>query len=380
VLAGADGHVHVVTTQDLDLGPGTRPSGRGHFVTWVGQAPPGSQGIPCMLRDLTAGASVEISPPSSPTRDFLCVRAVPTSSGRALLYGQDVGASHGAWLYQNGSAPLVGLCGNDVSTSGCDDIVTDDVNFAFGHYEGPGSAAFTYFVSTQGTYDTLGVVSRSRPSYAVGGGWTAYCKDTGTTATIDQVWRRAPDGSTSQVSFFNAVSLVDAINPSGDVLYFNAGQRFLATSSGGPVPDVVSTALGSGLALGGAWYVVMGRSLFRVDMTASLDGGVEGGAVDGSAEGAADGAPPTEADAGPGASTTPASDASIAPGPNASGNQDQNGAGSGASSGGCGVGGRAPAHPWVPVTALMVVHGVLRRRRRSAAPSYRQARGPVATG
>jgi hypothetical protein len=79
---------------------------------------------------------------------------------------------------------------------------------------------------------------------------------------VIQVWTRSPSGEERQISVFGTDSYIEALGETGEVIYRNAGRRYLATSSATAVE--LDFTLGHVFWQDGEWYVSIGRSLFKV--------------------------------------------------------------------------------------------------------------------
>lgn len=153
--------------------------------------------------------------------------------------------------------------------------------------------------------------------FAVTAGWVAFLKK-GVT-NVQQIWTRSPSGMLTQVTPFGSNSQIETLDAAGQVMFFNSNRRQLA--SAGVVPVDVSTTFGRSVSLCGAWYVLMGNTVFHVS-------GVGSDAGSSSTCG-------TTSDAGTDASLDAGSDSSVP-------QQDGGIAGGGTSSGGStGTGGQA---------------------------------------
>jgi len=94
--------------------------------------------------------------------------------------------------------------------------------------------------------------------YQVNDGWAAFTKP-GTDGVL-QIWLRAPNGGSTQLSFFGTSSSINALGLKGEVTW-NSGSR-LYLSKPGENPVDVGSSLGKSFYQGGQWYVTIGRSLF----------------------------------------------------------------------------------------------------------------------
>ncbi|WP_438020216.1 hypothetical protein WMF18_14600 [Sorangium sp. So ce315] len=132
----------------------------------------------------------------------------------------------------------------------------------------------------------LGVAPVAQPAgtdtgaYQLHGGYIAFLRGA---YRAEQVWLRTPTGEQHQISFFAAASRLDdppgrlghdGISDAGEVMFLNPPKRYLGAP--GAAPREISSQLGHARWFQGAWYVVMGNTLFRVDDGSSGTGG-EGG-------------------------------------------------------------------------------------------------------
>ncbi len=96
--------------------------------------------------------------------------------------------------------------------------------------------------------------------YAIANGHLAYIAPDAN--QIGQVWRRSA-GVDLQLTFFTANSTVDIIGPDGTVLLNQLGKRRYLVRPGG-VPADIGTYLGRVVYRNGNFFVLMGRSVFKV--------------------------------------------------------------------------------------------------------------------
>jgi hypothetical protein len=103
--------------------------------------------------------------------------------------------------------------------------------------------------------------------YQMNSGWIAYTRDAGTGQY--QVWKRSPDGTTVQLTFYGSSSTLGALAPNGEVAFNNDSHLYISKGSWPPV-DVgltPSNYLGPYLRpfwQNGCWYARLGDSLFRI--------------------------------------------------------------------------------------------------------------------
>jgi len=111
-----------------------------------------------------------------------------------------------------------------------------------------------------------------------------------------QVFRRTADGEQSKVSVFLADAFASALSPSGQVMMESGGRRYLSHEE--EAPTDVSSLQGT-VIWAGDWYVMLGRSLLRVnpDGVATPDPDADAGTPDADA-GTPDAGPGMVSDAG----------------------------------------------------------------------------------
>lgn len=107
--------------------------------------------------------------------------------------------------------------------------------------------------------------------YAVTAGWVAFLKK-GVT-NVQQIWTRSPSGVLTQVTPFGSDSKIETLDGSGQVMFFNSNRRQFASAGSAPID--VSATFGRSVSLCGAWYVLMGNTVFRVSGVGS-DAGASG--------------------------------------------------------------------------------------------------------
>jgi signal peptidase I len=94
-------------------------------------------------------------------------------------------------------------------------------------------------------------------------GWIGYVKQS---ATVNQVWVRSPAGVDRQASATGlSGALPETLSPDGAVFFRVQARRFLATPPFGGATVDVGTRQGRGLFIDGGAYVIIGRSLLRVE-------------------------------------------------------------------------------------------------------------------
>jgi hypothetical protein len=151
-------------------------------------------------------------------------------------------------------------------------VLVSDPNTIFDYPETDGSnvCCITFGPSHSLVFLTNGstaIIADNPIEYQMNNGWIAYTRDAGTGAY--QVWRRAPDGATVQLTFYGTSSSLGALAPNGEVAFYNNSHLYISKGSWPPV-DVGLTAsnyLGPYLRplwQNGRWYARLGGSLFQI--------------------------------------------------------------------------------------------------------------------
>ena len=177
-------------------------------------------------------------------------------------------------FYSDGSIFLGG--GNSIQRyrAGVFSVLASDPNITFDHPQTDGSSVCC-FISGSVPYSlvfltngTTGAKIADNPGeYQMNNGWIAYTRDDGTDRW--QVWRRAPDGTTVQLTFFGSSSTLGAVAPNGEVAFYNNSHLYISKGSWPPM-DVGLTStnyLGAYLKpfwQNNWWYATIGGSLFRI--------------------------------------------------------------------------------------------------------------------
>ena len=97
--------------------------------------------------------------------------------------------------------------------------------------------------------------------YQVAGGWIAFTR-VGPTG-VRQVWRRAPDGTITQLTTSAQHSLIVTLGANGDVVYRRGLERFAVKPGGSPVP--IGRHWGRSVWIGGVLHNLLGASVFRIN-------------------------------------------------------------------------------------------------------------------
>jgi hypothetical protein len=185
--------------------------------------------------------------------------ATVAGNGDVLLTGAENttgSTTFGIWRYANGIVARIRACSGQ-----CRQALSDGRLVVY-RVMGLQEPSTTYLMDDAGD-KLLGTASfASGP--AVAKDWIAYEHQsrTGVSMTPRQVFVRAPNGDTNQLSIWETNSAIDSINGSGEVMVLNRDRRYRARP--GQSPEAVSSALGRAHWLNGEWHIVIGRSLFRL--------------------------------------------------------------------------------------------------------------------
>ena len=180
-------------------------------------------------------------------------------------------------FYSDGTILLSG--GNSIQRyrAGVFTVLASDPNTGFDHPQTDGSSVCCIIWNTTGPIPprlvflangTTGAKIADNPGeYQMNNGWIAYTRDGGTGQW--QVWRRAPDGTTVQLTFFGSSSTLGSLAPNGEVAFYNNSHLYVSKGTWPPV-DVGLTPtnyLGPYLKpfwQNNWWYARIGGSLFRI--------------------------------------------------------------------------------------------------------------------
>ncbi len=98
--------------------------------------------------------------------------------------------------------------------------------------------------------------------YEVNNGWVAYLR---TANGQTHLWRRAPDGTATQLTFFGTPTTLLALAPNGEVALYNSTNYYLSKGTWPPSKIVMLEAnLGLKVFWQDGWLATLGRSLFQV--------------------------------------------------------------------------------------------------------------------
>jgi hypothetical protein len=133
------------------------------------------------------------------------------------------------------------------------------------------------------------LVCASPVAYQVNGSWTACVQNLN---GVNQVSSVSPSGTSTQLSIYNTNSSIDALGPTGEVMFVNGGDADAGVAAGRylrmppALPERINSQLGTAVARCDGWYIKMGGTLFQVSGTEDagtgscpvIDGGADGGA------------------------------------------------------------------------------------------------------
>ncbi|WP_437608815.1 hypothetical protein WMF20_48490 [Sorangium sp. So ce834] len=180
---------------------------------------------------------------------------------------------------RDGTSTLLTTSGDEMTRP-----VTDGINVVFTKILRSGQPQS--ILATPSGQVPLGVAPVARPegaqtgAYQLHAGYIAFLKGS---PGAEQVWLRTPSGAQHQLSSSTPSQLDDpparlghdGISDTGEVMFLTPPKRYLGAA--GAAPREISSHLGHARWLQGAWYVVMGNTLFQVD-DGSSGAGAGGGA------------------------------------------------------------------------------------------------------
>lgn len=119
-------------------------------------------------------------------------------------------------------------------------------------------------LSDEGTYSPTPMVD-----YQINNKYIAYTQPD--PSGISQVWLRDTLGNHTQLSFFGTNSRIDRLNSNGDLTFVTStsattGRRYFASKANGQV-IAISSALGRTYCSDSGWYVVLGRMVYKIDLS-----------------------------------------------------------------------------------------------------------------
>ncbi|HEX3799157.1 MAG TPA: hypothetical protein VH413_10690 [Verrucomicrobiae bacterium] len=241
------------TPQVYSTGQSESLSSQGNYAAWaLGRS--GGYYPTLGLINLTTGASQVITNlGDGPSAAF----QFDVAANGDVVYSTEDSSLHGTaiYRYRSGTSTLLASDGNTVDTP-----KTDGTN--------------VFYIETTSTNQMLVLLNGAGKSvvaqaasigadYLVRNGWVAYEQTGGGQA---QIWRRAPNGVTTQITFFGTSSTLAALNPLGEIFFYNGSELYFGKV--GTQPAAIATqSPGLGLYfywLDGRWYGALGRSLFQV--------------------------------------------------------------------------------------------------------------------
>jgi hypothetical protein len=367
--------------QPSSLGSGCEDATVGIYAIAGDYATRNGDGIGVELIDLATGQSSVhdfpvLTSDAGGIRSSLQLPAIPTTSGDiwGIVPGVDL-VSLGIYRDHQGVvtqlATTPGMPGYQLLP------VTDGNDLVFNVYGSDGNADYRIALYANGAVQHLGQPGgfwfTPPKAYQVNNGWVAY---TAAVNGVGQVFTQSPSGVATMQSVYNSDSVVDALAPTGEVMFINGGNRYRRQGSALP-EQITSSTLGVAVPGCDGWYVKMGGTLFQVSETQDAgtgcsfpDGGASAdAAIDGSSavdSGAADGA--RAVDSGGAADATTQGDAGADAGnpPESVGSGDRSG-GSAGRGGGCSIGhpARGLASGWGAGFLVAWALGFRRARRRA---------------
>lgn len=227
---------------------------RGGYAAWNAQPTPGSASS-YIWRDLTAGTSATVAAVTDATGIDV------TAGGDAFYSAYDL---LDLYRFRNGSSGAI--TSNATFIRGAPQ--SDGTISVYARWPTATQGVPTYsLVIFDGTGEsqlvppTNGYVPVAGESFAVSNGWVAFLKPDGAGL---QLWLRAPDGTLTQATS-QYVSRLGGLGEDGSVVYFAAsapGGWHRVTPGGSPV--ALESPFGTPVRVSGAWYFLIGRSVFQV--------------------------------------------------------------------------------------------------------------------
>jgi hypothetical protein len=228
----------------------------GNYAIWSGEPDGASRGtVTLFRRDLVAGTTLEIQHGVGNEMNDVA------ENGDVVFWG----GGYDIFRYRAGTETR--LTADTVLWNTYP--LTDGINVAYRkHTPCCGSQTYALTLFTDGNEITLAparsVAPRPYRDYQLSNGWTAFTR-TGGGGEL-QVWVRSPSGEQNQLTFFSTSSIIDALAPTGEVMFVHDDRRYLAVPpfSTGAAVDI-GPAFGRSIWLDGQWIIVMGRSLFSIN-------------------------------------------------------------------------------------------------------------------
>lgn len=232
-----------------DLGAIGTPNVRGAFATWVA---PGTSTV--TLRDAGAGVSVTVSQFGASPR--------VTAAGDVWYAAnrKEDGTDLRTWQIFDYSAGNYTQVTNDTLHDNAAPV-SDGTRAVFWRQTPNAPTTYAPLVLWSGGTET-GVTDTAGAAYDIRNGWVFFApRGSG----VDQIFSRAPNGTTRQVTVFGTLSTPEAFGDNGEVMFVSSSRRYLATPGyTAPPVDVMNTHGQRVTYSGGKFYVALGRSLFEV--------------------------------------------------------------------------------------------------------------------
>jgi hypothetical protein len=199
----------------------------------------------------------------------------------AVAYADNANGARGydsLFLYQNGASKLISEKGVDTLFT---QPLTDGKNVVYAEsasgttiYRYDGKSGTNTLLANLGT----GAVDANLadfPYYRVSNGYTAYIQLDANSRY--QAWVRDTAGNNTQVSSFNYSAYLETMAPNGQLAFkvntvgsTGSGLRYIYDKTAGLTP-VSSNYTGTPYYQNGSWYLVIGNTLFGVNLTISPD-------------------------------------------------------------------------------------------------------------
>lgn len=205
----------------------------GKWAVWLGAA-----GV--LRRDLDAGTNVVVDAPGSGSYDL-----APNGD---VVFRRGSGAAAEVARYRNGTVAQVLPRATAPKTDGVNVVAAAD--------------SFVLLVRPAAT-DTLARGTATLPvsfEYDVEDGWAAYTRRT--SGTTGHVWLRSPAGVDHQASALFDSARLRALGPDGQVVILASGRLWLYRA--GETPVDIASDLGRPVWRNGELYILIGRTIFRV--------------------------------------------------------------------------------------------------------------------
>lgn len=225
----------------------------GNYCIWTAPA------TSLYLRDLTTATNRLLSTTANNV-------ANDVTAGGVVVFRKLTNFIDSIVRYENNSFTTIGDYSGGVSNS---DPLTDGKNVVYISMDQQFNASLHVYNGSTNyllSNNPGGLVSQGA-NYQINNGYVAYSKK-GTTGQFE-AWIWDSTGNNSQVSSFAGSSTLDLLNSRGDLTFLNGASRYFFTKSAGI--KSISSPLGKSYYQNSAWYVVIGRTLFGLNVNASPD-------------------------------------------------------------------------------------------------------------